>query len=302
VRWASERRRQSCSAIALRRVKLGLSEEQARAEVGTAKVGASQIGSGEVGQIEVGAPEVSADEAGPPQAGACEIGVTQADADEVGSSVVGLRARYTGTHKLARGEQQGIDLRPVPFGIQLQKSLSRAACHGFRRRERAAQLTVDRAGGWQAQRGDQVPEQLMKLPHNGEHLVHLLCGLRAAAPVPPAESDLGNLLARAEAVIHVAAAEPAPSEIFVNTAPEGELQMGTGTPRRLVDREVGRSREPRCHAAQPETASAVSPERAVSAVAGRPRRPGFCAQRVASGTKEERCFRSQVKAWRSSSG
>jgi hypothetical protein len=150
------------------------------------------------------------------------------------------------------------------------ESLSRAARHGFRRRERAAQLTVDGAGGRQAQRRDQVPEQLMKLPHDGEHLVHLLRGLRGAAPVLPAERDLGNLLARAEAVIHGAAAESVPPEILVNTAAEAWLQMEAGMPRRLVDREIGRSREPRCHTAQPETASAVSPERAVSAVAGQP--------------------------------
>ena len=93
--------------------------------------------------------------------------------------------------------------------------------------------------------------------------------LSQAAP-PEVLVDLGNLLARAEAVIHGAAAESVPSEIFVNTAPEAWLQMETGMPRRLVDREIGRSREPRCHTAQPETASAVSPERAVSAVAGQP--------------------------------
>src|SRR5437773_2749369 len=67
----------------------------------------------------------------------------------------------------------------------------------------------------------------MKLPHDREHLIHLCCGPRVPAPVPPAEGDLGNLLARAEAVIHGTAAEALPPEIGVNAAPEVRLQMGT---------------------------------------------------------------------------
>jgi len=110
----------------------------------------------------------------------------------------------------------------------------------------------------------------MQLPHDREHLIHLGCGPRVTAPVPPAEGDLGNLLARAEAVIHGAAAEALPPEIVVDAAPEVGPQMGTGTPGGLVDREVGRRRERRCDAAQPETAPAVSPEHAVRAFGGKP--------------------------------
>jgi hypothetical protein len=94
--------------------------------------------------------------------------------------------------------------------------------------------------------------------------------VRVAAPVPPAEGDLGDLLARAEAVIYGTAAEALPPEIGVNAAPEVRLQMGTGTPGRLVDREVGRRRERRCDTAQPETAPAISTEHVVRTLGGKP--------------------------------
>ena len=81
----------------------------------------------------------------------------------------------------------------------------------------------------------------MQLPHDREHLEHLLRGLRRLAPVPPAERDLGNLLARTETVIHGAPRETLPPELPVNATPEIWLQMGTGLPRGLVEREIGRS-------------------------------------------------------------
>jgi len=193
--------------------------------------------------------------------------------------VVRLLARYLGPRQLARAEQQGVDLRPVPPGVQFQERVSRAVGHRPRRRQRVTQLGVDGAGWPQRQRRGQVPQQLMKLPHDREHLVHLGCGPRLLAPVPPAEGDLGDLLARAEAVIHGTAAETPPPEAGVDAAAEVGLQMGTGLPGRLVDREIGRSRESRRDTAQPEAAPAVGPERALPATGGKPRRFGFCAHR-----------------------
>jgi hypothetical protein len=208
--------------------------------------------------------------------------------DEVGSLIVLLLARYLGPRKFARAEQQGVDLCPVPSGVQPLENVSRAVCHRLRRRERLTQLVVNGAGRPQGQRRGQIPQQLIKLTHDREHLVHLGCGPRVPAPVPAAEGDLGNLLARTEAVVHGTAAEALTSQIVVNAAPEAGLQVGTGVPGGLVDGEIGRSRERGHHTAQPETASAVSPEHAVRVLGGKLRWVVFLAQGVASGP-ERRC-------------
>src|SRR5262249_15820660 len=128
------------------------------------------------------------------------------------------------------------------------------------------------------QRRGQVPQQLMKLPHDREHLVHLRCGLWVLSPVPPAERDLGNLLAGAEAVIRGAAGKALPPEAFVNAAPEAGLPMRAGMPGGLIDREIGRRGERRRDAAQSETAPAVSTQDEVPAAACSSRRIGFFAQ------------------------
>src|SRR5256885_16855069 len=98
----------------------------------------------------------------------------------------------------------------------------------------------------------------MKLPHDREHLVHLRRGPRILAPVPSGEGDLAHLLAGAEAVIGRAAGKALVPEVVVDAAPEVCLQVGAGMPGGLVYGEISRSRECRCHAAQPETACAIS--------------------------------------------
>ena len=100
---------------------------------------------------------------------------------------------------------------------------------------------MDGSGGLQGQRRGYMPLQLMKLPHDREHLIHPRRSLRVLAPVPPSEGDLGNLLARPEAVIRGATAKALLPEIFVNAAPKVLVEMRAGTPRRLVDGEIGRS-------------------------------------------------------------
>src|SRR5215813_594704 len=118
----------------------------------------------------------------------------------------------------------------------------------------------------------------MKLPHDSEHPVHLRCGVRVLAPVPPAERDLGNLLAGAKAVIRGAAWKALSPEIVVNTAPKVGLQVGAGMPGGLIDREIGRSEERWCDTAQSEAAPAVSTQDTVPAAEGSPRRIKFFAQ------------------------
>ena len=99
---------------------------------------------------------------------------------------------------------------------------------------------MDGSGGLQGQRRGYMPLQLMKLPHDREHLIHPRRSLRVLAPVPPSEGDLGNLLARPEAVIRGATAKAFITEIFVNAAPEVLREMRAGMPGRLVDGEIGR--------------------------------------------------------------
>ena len=278
MRRANQRRWHDGSGVALGGVELGLSEEQRLREVGAAKVCRTQIGSGDIGQGEVGVAEVGADQAGPSQVRAAEIGAGQAGADEVGSSAVQLAAPNLSPDNFAGTQQQSVDALAVPFDIQAQERIGRAARQSFGRLQRAAQLTVDGAGGMQCQRRGQVPQQLMKLPHDQEHLEHLRGGSRVPAPVPPTERDLANLLARAEAVIGGAARKALPPEILVNAAPIVCLQVGTGMSGGLVDREICRSRKRRSDTAEPEAASAVGVQDAVLAARGNPRRIQFLAQ------------------------
>ena len=56
--------------------------------------------------------------------------------------------------------------------------------------ERNAELTVERVCRLQRERFGQVPEQLMKLPHDGKDLEHPRGRLRSAQPVEAAEGDL----------------------------------------------------------------------------------------------------------------
>ena len=68
--------------------------------------------------------------------------------------------------------------------------------------QRVAEFTVERVGRLQRQRFGQIPEQFMEIPHDWKYLEHLLCGLRDPPPVLSTESDLGDLLSRAEAVVN----------------------------------------------------------------------------------------------------
>lgn len=106
-----------------------------------------------------------------------------------------------GSHKFARAKQQGNDASSVCCHVQPQESVGAVVSEAFGLVEGEAEPTVKRAGKLHYQRFSQIPEQLVKLPHDREHLEHLYCGSRGPPPVLPAEGALGYLLPRAEAVV-----------------------------------------------------------------------------------------------------
>lgn len=122
--------------------------------------------------------------------------------------------------------------------VQFQESSGAVMSEGFGLREREAELIVERVGRLQRQRFGQIPEQLMEIPHDREHLEHLLCGSRGMPPVLSTEGDLGDLLPGAEAVVHGATSKALLPEACVNAAAEVRLQMGTSLPGVFRDREV----------------------------------------------------------------
>ena len=80
----------------------------------------------------------------------------------------------------------------------------------------------------------------MEVAHDREHREHLLCGSRSPPPVLSTEGDLGDLLSRAEAVVHGATPKALLPEACVNAAAEVRLQMRTSLPGVFIDREVDR--------------------------------------------------------------
>ena len=80
----------------------------------------------------------------------------------------------------------------------------------------------------------------MEIPHDREHVEHLLCGVRGPSPVLSTEGDLGDLLSCAEAVVDSAAPETLLPQACMNGASEVGLQMWTSMPGGLGDCEVCR--------------------------------------------------------------
>jgi hypothetical protein len=110
----------------------------------------------------------------------------------------------------------------------------------------------------QRKRFGQIPEQLMELPHDREHLKHLHCDSPRPPPVLSAEGDLRDLLARAKAVINGTTGEALLPEAVVNGAAEVRLQIWTGLPGVLGDGEVIRGYKGRRDTTQPKTAFTIS--------------------------------------------
>lgn len=124
--------------------------------------------------------------------------------------------------------------------VEFQESIGAALSEAVGLLQREAELTVERTGRLQRQRFGQIPEQLMEVPHDRKHLEHLFGGSRGLPPVLSAEGDLADLLPRAEAVVDGATLKTLLPEACVNAAAEVRLQIGTGLPGVLFDREVCR--------------------------------------------------------------
>jgi hypothetical protein len=240
MRWSSERRWQLRVEVTLRRVELGLGEKDAAGEVGTPEVSAPEVRPGEVGHSQVGASEVSSDEACPSQVGPPEVRAPEILPHEVGPSPVDLMAPGPGSHQFARTKQQRIHISSVYGHVQFDEIVGTAVGETFGLIERQPQLTMEGARRWQRQRFGQMPEELMELPHDREHLEHLHRDSRRPPPVLAAEGYLGDLLPRAKAVIHGAPREAPLPEAVVNGAAEVRLQIRAGLPGLLVDGEVRR--------------------------------------------------------------
>ena len=95
-----------------------------------------------------------------------------------------------GSHELTGAQQQGVDVSSMCCHVQLQERIGAAVTGAFGLPQGEAELIVERAGLLQRQRFGQIPAQLMEVPHDREHLEHLLCGSRSPPPVLSAESDL----------------------------------------------------------------------------------------------------------------
>jgi hypothetical protein len=203
-----------------RRVELGLDEKKTSGEVGTAEVGTSEVSPDEIGPSQVSAPEVRPDQVRPSQVGAAEVRTPEVGPDEVSSAAVDVLGVASRPYQFARAQQQVGDASSVYGDVQLHQSLWSDLGETFGLVEREPEVAMDRAGRLQRQRVGQIPEQLMKLPHDREHLEHLSRDPRRLPPVLPAEGNLGDLLARAEAVEDGATRESLLSEVVVNAAAE----------------------------------------------------------------------------------
>jgi hypothetical protein len=117
----------------------------------------------------------------------------------------------------------------------------------------------------------------MQLPHDRECVEHLHGDGRIPLPVLAAEGDLGDLLARTEAVIRGAAGEAQRAEAVMNGAAEVRSQVRAWLPGLLADGEVRRRREGRGNTAQASAAAAVGPQAAALA-ARRGRRLAYLGQ------------------------
>jgi hypothetical protein len=172
------------------------------------------------------------------------------------------------SHELAGTQQQGTDGASMRVQIYVREFIRLTARHALGRFEGASQFTMEGESSLGGQRLGDVPEQFMELAHDGECVEHLAGDVRGLSPVLPAEGALRHPLASAKAVVYRTATKAALPEVRMDAAPEGRLQVGTGLPGRLGDREVGGSRERRCRAAERKALLAVGPECVVLARAG----------------------------------
>ncbi|GAB1694266.1 hypothetical protein KRM28CT15_60690 [Krasilnikovia sp. M28-CT-15] len=224
------------------RVELCRGDEQRARQVGAAQIRPTQVSTGEVGRPQVGAAQVGTDEQGTAQIRPAQVGSGQPTADQVGAAVVGAPPQ-PGPGRFAGPLQQRVD--PSPVGVDVQRGQLVGAQFGEPAGlgEGVAEPVVLSRRAGQAHRLGEQPEQLVQLAHDGQRREHRPGQLRLSAPVPSAERDLGDLLARAEAVEHHAPAEAAFPQVVVDAAAEVAAQVGAGPSGGLVDGEVRRLRE-----------------------------------------------------------
>src|SRR5665648_741624 len=120
-----QRGRNPGTGVALGRIQLELDEEDGPGEVSTSDIRASEVGTDDVGQSHIGTTEVSPDEACASQAGPSQVGAREVGPDEVGSPVV-LLEPDSGSHELARGQQQVVD-GATPKALLSQAGVNAAA-------------------------------------------------------------------------------------------------------------------------------------------------------------------------------
>ncbi|CFJ39565.1 Uncharacterised protein [Mycobacterium tuberculosis] len=97
---------------------------------------------------------------------------------------------------------------------------------------------MNRSGWLQGKGFTDVPEQLMKLPHDREYLKHLLRRAGSFPPVAPPKRHLGNLLPRPKTIVHRASTKASLPKAAVNPAAKIRLQVLTGRPALLVDGKI----------------------------------------------------------------
>ena len=144
--WVSERRRQLCFGIALRRIQLGLDEKDTPGKVGTSEVGISEVGPDKIGHSQVSSSEVSSNEVCPSQVGPSEASTFESGPDKVGTSEILLLVPDFGSYEFARAQQQDINILSVCCHIQSQESIGAVVREAFGLRERQTDLIVERVG------------------------------------------------------------------------------------------------------------------------------------------------------------
>ena len=207
---------------------------------------------------------------GAAQVGADQVGAAQARAPQVaragGRGPSGRRpggpAPPGAAHELADPRQQVADLAAVGADVEGRELLRRC-----RRSSRSVPLAAPPRSRRAAARPPAAPAASVRYQS-------ISCSCRmtgrtancAAAssgrlpPGPPAEGDLGDLLAGAEAVEDRAAGEPAVAQLAWMPQRKSSRRFGHGRPGGLVDREVGRRGERRRDAAEAGAARAVGPQ------------------------------------------
>lgn len=249
----SERLRQLGVSVASRRVELSLGEKETVCQISTTEVSVSEISANEVGRSQVCTSEVSGNQVSTSQVGSSQISTSKLCPHEVGASEVppselGLLTPRVGillltnfvSNELAYLQEKFIDPCSKGDNIQLRYRIWAQLSEALDLVECVAELTMDRTGRLQGQRFGYIPEQLLKLLHDPEHVEHLLRRPWVLPPIATFERDLRNLLPRAEAVIHGTTSKTEVPEVRMDAATEVWLQVAAGLSGVFVDGKVCR--------------------------------------------------------------